>query len=64
VADGERVTVGQPTVSGVKVVAEIVRQAKDDKVIVFKYKPKVRYRRKNGHRQPITELTIQQILAS
>ena len=42
--------------------AEVVEQGKADKVIVFKYKSKVRYRRKNGHRQSITRLRITDIL--
>ena len=50
-ADGEEVRVGQPTVEGAKVLATVTDQAKDRKVIVFKYKPKERYRRKKGHRQ-------------
>ena len=62
VADGESVTVGHPTVEGAKVVGEVTAQTKDKKVVVFKYKPKTRYRRKNGHRQPITEVAIRQIL--
>lgn len=62
--DNDTITVGQPTVAGAKVVAEIVQQAKDKKVVVFKFKSKVRYRRKQGHRQPITELAIQQIVTA
>ena len=62
VADDDRVSVGQPTVEGARVVAEVTAQTKDKKVIVFKYKPKTRYRRKNGHRQPVTQLAIRQIL--
>ena len=60
--DNDTVTVGRPTVPGAKVIAEVLQQTRDKKIIVFKYKPKVRYRRKNGHRQPITELAIQQII--
>ena len=62
VADDENVRVGRPTVEGAKVIAEVTAQTKDKKIIVFKYKSKTRYRRKNGHRQPITELAIRQIL--
>lgn len=64
VADGDRVLVGQPAVAGAKVKATIVRQAKKPKVIVFKYKNKVRYMRKRGHRQPYTRLSIDQIVAN
>ena len=63
VSQGEKVTVGQPHVEGAKVVAEVARQGKADKVIVFKYKSKVRYHVKNGHRQQVTRLSIKQIVA-
>ena len=56
------VTVGQPIVDGAKVVAEVVTQARGDKIIVFKYKPKVRYSVKNGHRQSLTRLSIKEIV--
>ncbi len=59
--DGE-VIVGKPVVEGAKVVAEALGEDKGDKIIVFKYKPKVRYRRKRGHRQLYTTLAIKQIL--
>jgi large subunit ribosomal protein L21 len=62
VADGDSVTVGTPTVTGAKVVAEIVAQGKHAKIHVFKYKPKVRYRRRTGHRQQYTELAIKEIV--
>jgi large subunit ribosomal protein L21 len=57
-ADGEKVTPGTPTVDGARVLAEVVEHGKGKKVIVFKYKPKVRYRKKTGHRQPFTRLAI------
>ncbi|NUP08772.1 MAG: 50S ribosomal protein L21 [Polyangiaceae bacterium] len=50
--------VGQPTVSGAKVSAKITQHARDKKIIVFKFKRRKNYRRKNGHRQPFTELLI------
>ena len=62
VADGERVTVGTPTVDGAKVVATSQGEGKGEKVIVFKYKPKVRYRKKTGHRQRYTRLVIDKIV--
>lgn len=62
VADGDRVTVGKPTIEGAKVVAEVIGEGKGEKVIVFKYKPKVHYRRKTGHRQIYTRLAIKEIL--
>jgi large subunit ribosomal protein L21 len=62
IADGERVKVGTPTVEGAKVIAEVLGEDKGDKVIVFKYKPKVRYRRMKGHRQIYTRLAIKEIV--
>jgi len=62
VADGEKMLVGKPLVEGTRVVAEALGEERGDKVIVFKYKPKVRYRRKKGHRQLYTRLEIKQIL--
>lgn len=50
--------VGTPIVKGAKVTAEITSQFRDDKVIVFKKKRRQHYRRKNGHRQDLTELKI------
>ena len=60
-AEDGRVTVGTPTVPGVKVVAEVVSHGRGPKVIVFKYKAKTRYRKKTGHRQAFTRLAIQRI---
>jgi large subunit ribosomal protein L21 len=62
VADGDKVTVGNPTVPGAKVIANVVGNGKGDKVIVYKFKAKVRYRRKRGHRQPFTKLAIKEIV--
>ena len=62
VADGERVRVGTPTVEGAKVIAEVIGKGKGEKVIVFKYKPKVRHRRMKGHRQIYTKLAIKEIV--
>jgi large subunit ribosomal protein L21 len=60
---GETLTIGKPYVAGAKVRAEIVAQGRDKKVIVFKIRRRKRYRRKNGHRQPYTELKITGISA-
>ena len=62
VADGERVEVGMPHVAGAKVEAKILGQGRHEKVIVFKYRPKARHRKKRGHRQPYTEVEIQKIV--
>ena len=55
------VRVGAPVVEGAKVIATVVGQRKGEKLIVFKFKPKKRYRRKTGHRQQLTRLSIQEI---
>ncbi|MGL5615335.1 MAG: 50S ribosomal protein L21 [Sarcina sp.] len=60
--DGE-LKVGAPVVAGAKVVAKVLSQGKAKKVVVFKYKPKKDYRRKNGHRQPYTKIVIEKIEA-
>jgi len=52
--DGE-VVVGTPTISGATVTAQVKEHGKGKKIIVFKYKPKKNYRRKQGHRQPYTK---------
>ena len=58
------VTVGAPTVSGAKVVVEVVNPlVKGDKVIVFKMKRSKDYRKKNGHRSQFTEVEIKQVIA-
>lgn len=59
----EGLVVGKPVVEGAKVVAKVLEQGKAKKVIVFKYKPKKDYRKKNGHRQPYTKLQIEKIEA-
>ncbi len=58
---GDKLTVGNPTVEGAKVTAKVVKHGKQRKIIVFKYKPKKNYRRKQGHRQPYTKLEITKI---
>jgi len=57
-SDGEKIHAGVPLVKGAKVVAEIVRHGKDDKIVVFKFKRRRNYRRKQGHRQKFTEVKI------
>lgn len=63
VGEGEAITIGKPLVPGAKVVANVVSHGKGEKIIVFKYKPKTRYRRKTGHRQRFTRLAIREIVA-
>ncbi|MFC1917604.1 50S ribosomal protein L21 [Chloroflexota bacterium] len=63
IADGDKITVGTPLVAGAKVVATAQSNGKGDKIIVLKYKPKVRYTKKTGHRQLYTRLAIDKIVA-
>ena len=60
---GDTVTVGSPYVQGAKVTAKVESHGKDDKIIVFKYKSKKDYRRKQGHRQQYSILSIGEITA-
>ncbi|MBE9506923.1 MAG: 50S ribosomal protein L21 [Chloroflexi bacterium] len=62
VADGERVEVGQPTIEKAKVLATVVAQEKGPKILVFKYHPRKRYRRRAGHRQWYTRLRVDEIV--
>ena len=62
IADGKDVVIGSPTIDNAKVTATCLNEGKGDKVIVFKYKNKVRYRRKKGHRQLFTTLKINDIV--
>ena len=61
-SDGENVSVGQPVLDNVAVEGHIVEQGKAKKIIVFKYKRRKRYRRKQGHRQEYTAVQIDSIL--
>jgi large subunit ribosomal protein L21 len=63
VANGNGAKIGQPLVDGARVKATVTRQVKGRKVIVFKYRPSKRYRRKRGHRQHYTRLRIDEIVA-
>ena len=62
--DGKKVTVGAPAISEAAVEAKVVGHLKGDKVIVFKKKRRKGYRVKNGHRQALTELMVEKIVAS
>ena len=62
IANGDKVTVGTPTIDGAKVIATSKGEGKAKKVIILKYKSKVRYHKKTGHRQPYTSLTIDKII--
>lgn len=56
-----KVEVGQPTVKGAKAEGKIIKQGREDKVIIFKYKSKKRFHKKQGHRQPYTMVEITKI---
>ena len=61
VLDGDKATFGAPVVEGAKVEAKVVKNGKGKKVMIFKYKPKKGYRKRQGHRQPYTKVTIGKI---
>ncbi len=63
-SDGENLQVGTPTLDNVAVTGHIVEQGKAQKIIVFKYKRRKRYRRKQGHRQQFTAVKIDSIQAN
>jgi len=62
ITNGDKVTLGTPTIEGAKVIATSKGEGKAKKIIVFKYKPKVRYSKKTGHRQLYTSLAIDKII--
>ncbi|MBI3630756.1 MAG: 50S ribosomal protein L21 [Candidatus Sungbacteria bacterium] len=61
VVDGDAVQIGMPLVSGAGVQARVTGHGRAKKVMVFKYHPKTRYRKKKGHRQPYTEILVEKI---
>jgi large subunit ribosomal protein L21 len=63
IADGDKVMTGTPTIEGAKVIASAQGDGRGDKIIVLKYKPKVRYRKKTGHRQLYTRVVIDSIVS-
>ncbi|HET6872066.1 MAG TPA: 50S ribosomal protein L21 [Sporolactobacillaceae bacterium] len=60
---GDQVKVGQPLVEGATVTAKVEDHGRGKKIVVFKFKAKKNYRRKQGHRQPFTKVTIEKINA-
>jgi large subunit ribosomal protein L21 len=64
IGDNGGTQIGNPFVEGARVIAEVLEQGRDRKVMVFKYKNKTRYRRRHGHRQQFTSLTIREILTA
>lgn len=63
VVEGADVKVGKPVVEGAKVTGKVEAQGKDKKILVFKYKAKSNYRKRQGHRQPFTKVVIEKIEA-
>lgn len=61
VSKDDSLRIGTPKIEGAKVTAKVLKQAKGEKIVVFKYKPKKRYKKKTGHRQLFTEVEIQEI---
>ena len=57
-ADGENTRIGTPVVEGASVTAKVLGDVKGEKIIIFKYKSKKTYRKKQGHRQPYTKIEI------
>jgi large subunit ribosomal protein L21 len=62
VGESDHAAIGRPTVPGAKVMAKVIGDVRGPHIIVFKYKSKVRYRRKIGHRQPYTRVAIREIV--
>ena len=62
-SDGKTIRTGAPLVPGAKVEAEVVREGKEPKIYVFKFKRRKNYRRKTGHRQRYTEVRITEVKA-
>ena len=62
VIDEDKATFGTPVVEGAKVEATVDKNGKGKKIVVFKYKPKSGYKRKQGHRQPYTKVTVNKIV--
>ena len=59
--DGSGIKVGTPTVDGAKVSLKVVEHGKGKKIVVYKFKAKKNYRRKQGHRQPYTDVVVEKI---
>lgn len=63
VENNKDVIIGEPLIKSAKVTGKVIKQDKHEKVVIYKYKPKKRYRVKKGHRQPFTEVEILKIEA-
>ncbi len=60
-SDGNGLKVGSPLVAGAKVTAEVIEQGRSKKIVVYKYKKRKNYRRKQGHRQAFTKIKVEKI---
>ena len=63
IGDADSVRVGSPIIDGARVRAEVIGESKGDKIVVFRYRNKKRYRRRTGHRQHFTQIKISEIVA-
>lgn len=63
VAHGDNTKIGTPYIPGARIISQIVSQGRGEKVIVFKFRKRKKYRRKQGHRQALTRLLVKEILA-
>ncbi len=63
IKNNDNVLVGTPLVEGAKIEAEVLSHGKDDKVLIYKYKRRTKYRRTQGHRQGFSEIKINKIIA-
>jgi large subunit ribosomal protein L21 len=61
-ADGKKIEVGAPVVNGAKVKAKVLAHVKADKILVFKKKRRKSYQKMNGHRQPMTQIQIEELI--
>jgi len=61
IAEDEKIEIGTPTIKGASLKTTVVEQLKGEKILVFKYKPKIAYRRHTGHRQKYTRLLVESI---
>ncbi len=64
IGDGDNITIGAPAINGAQIGAKVVKHLKGDKIIVFKKKRRKGFRKKNGHRQYLSEIVIESIVAS
>jgi len=64
IADGDKVSVGKPTLASAKVMAEVVGEGRGEKLLIFKHRRRKGYRKTNGHRQNYMSIKVKEIIAS